>query len=91
MLLSAKEPKSYLTKYACNDRIHLFVHSSETCQYNSNVLTLVAATYYVAGLFDVKCVDQDYKSTTNMFACGTLKMKDPMLQLFLLHCNEIAK
>ena len=24
-----------------------------TCQYNSNVLTLVAITYYVAGLFDV--------------------------------------
>ena len=24
-----------------------------TCQYNSNVLTLVAVTYYVVGLFDV--------------------------------------
>ena len=52
-MLSANEPKPYLAKYACNDRIHLFLHSSETCQYNSNVLTLVAATYYVAGLFDV--------------------------------------
>ena len=28
-------------------------HSSETCQYNSNVLTLVAVTCYVAGLFDI--------------------------------------
>ena len=30
------------------------LHSSETCQYNSNVLTLVAVTCNVAGLFDVR-------------------------------------
>ena len=45
--------KPYLAKYACNDRIHLFLHSSETCQYNSNVLTLVAVTCNVAGWFGV--------------------------------------
>ena len=53
ILLSANEPKPYLAKYACSDRIHLFLHSSETFQYNSNVLTLVAVTCNVAGLIDV--------------------------------------
>ena len=57
------------------------IHSSETCQYNSNVLTLVAVTCNVAGLIDFSedCLIRITKSTTNMFACGTLRMKDPKL------------
>ena len=68
-------------------------HSSETCQYNSNVLTLVAVTCNVAGLIDFSedCVIRITKSTTNMSACGTLKMKDPMLIDILLQCNVIDK
>ena len=57
LLLSTNKPKPYLAKYACNDRIHIFPLSSETCQYNSNVLTLVDVTCYVAGLIDISEVD----------------------------------
>ena len=55
-------------------------HRSETCQYNSNVLTLVAVTYYVAGLIVLVKIDWlGLQSLQPTSACGTLKMKDPWL------------
>ena len=85
--------RAYLQhQIACNDRIHLFLHSSETCQYNSNVLTLVAGTYYVAGLFDVSEVCWIGLQLYNQHGClWHLKMKDPMLIVIPLQCNVIAK
>ena len=68
-MLSANEPKPYLAKYACNDRIHLFLHSSETCQYNSNVLTLVAISCIVAGLIDISEVDWLGLQVYNQHVC----------------------
>ena len=49
--------KPYLAKMHVMIGSTYIQHSSETCQYNSNVLTLVAVTCYVAGLFDISEVD----------------------------------
>ena len=45
------------------------LHSSETCQYNSNVLTLVDVTCYVAGLFDISEVDWLGLQVYNQHVC----------------------
>ena len=52
-MLSANEPKPHLANMHVMIGSSYILHISETCQYNSNVLTLVATTYYVVGLFDV--------------------------------------
>ena len=45
----AKTPLSHIFMYMLDSPYQYDI----TCQYNSNVLTLVAVTYHVAGLFDV--------------------------------------
>ena len=68
------------------------LHSSETCQYNSNVLTLCGYNLYVAGLIVLVKIDWlGLQSLQPTSACGTLKMKDPMTIVIPLHCNVIAK
>ena len=66
-------------------------HSSETCQYNSNVLTLVAVTCNVAGLIDFSedCLFRITKSTTNI-CLWHFEDEGPMLIVIPLQCNVIA-